>query len=328
MSRRKRIVIRSHSIDDFPLPPGTPRLTSPKRHLGEKYSVPELNRDYRFPDPNSEDTYSVKKNEDPGETYKRLLCETDILVNQWARDYITLDTPPANSCPSTPINFSQPPKNFLNDQIEHSERVTVQQTLDDPTIMSETTPKFPFNDFTEWDLKREAEHAADEYCGEDVTLPQNESSLAPKHSRPSLRGLYTGRLPHKIHPSLPKREIPILEHAAQAHSFLMAQNRAWKEQESEAEVTKSHDQILRETREAVLEISEAGFDFGFRESDPGAMSSDKSLHHQTKSPDMKVTPSICSNHHFQDDYYDCKKYNIWKLKKRFKVMRKYILNDA
>ncbi|TQS35176.1 hypothetical protein Golomagni_04411 [Golovinomyces magnicellulatus] len=208
------------TIDDFPLPPGTPRLV-PNNHEMQDNSVPEFDQNFRFPIIN----HQINRDElnNPELTCQRLRNEVETMAARLALDFAGLESTRAS-------------ENLENYQSNSHCRYNTSYSKTRPKTSHGRVeaPRFPFGDFAEWDLKLESDEINEpEHVIEDKVRP---------HVSPRLRA--------SIH----------------ARKFMIAQERARVDQERAAAA--ESDDILCQTREAVNHISEAGFDFGFGETEP------------------------------------------------------------
>ncbi|KAI6246108.1 hypothetical protein HI914_05647 [Erysiphe necator] len=234
---------QNQSIDDFPLPPCTPRHGSLSNAMQDD-SVPEFDRNFRFPN-NDVSTNHDDDLDDPEHTFMRLKNEVEILTARLARDFTDLDSS-ISSQPQT--------KNYPN---ETKCRISTRNidTRPKTSYGRVEAPRFSFRDFDGWDIKDERDETRMAGRYGDNHVQQQQISTRARAS--SLRNCQTQRQ---------MKDKPNLVIPVHARKYLIAQERARIDQEREAE--EERRRILAQTREAVAHISEAGFDFGFEGTGP------------------------------------------------------------
>ncbi|RKF66786.1 hypothetical protein GcM3_111006 [Golovinomyces cichoracearum] len=226
------------TIDDFPLPPGTPRL-EPNNHEMQDDSVPEFDQNFRFPIINQQ----INQDElnDPELTCQRLRNEVETMAARLALDFTGLES---TRTTENPENYQSSSHCRYNTSYSHIRPKTSHGRVE--------APRFPFGDFAEWDLKLERDEINEP---ENVIEDKAKPNVPPRLRASSLHSC-RNRRPMK------KAEFIIPAHA---RKFIIAQERARVDRERAAAA--ESDDILCQTREAVHHISEAGFDFGFGETD-------------------------------------------------------------
>lgn len=246
----------NQSIDDFPLPPCTPHHGSLSNAMQDD-SVPEFDKNFRFPN-NDIPTNHDDDLDDPEHTFKRLKNEVEILTARLAQDFTDLD----------PSIASEPqPKNYQSElNRRHSTRYT--ESRPKTSYGRVEAPRFSFRDFDGWDLRGETD-------GTRIAEPSEESHIQKQNQPTRSRANSL----HNCQNSRQMRDKPELVIPNHVRQFLIAQERARKDKEREAE--EEHKRILHQTREALIHISEAGFDFGFEGTEPEA-------HEIKKSPKSKL----------------------------------------
>ncbi|POS84792.1 hypothetical protein EPUL_003645 [Erysiphe pulchra] len=240
----------NQSIDDFPLPPCTPRHGSLSNAMQDD-SVPEFDKNFRFPN-NDIQTNHDDDLDDPEHTFKRLKNEVEILTARLAQDFTDLDS----SIASEPEN-----KNY---QSETNRRHSTRHIESRPKTSygRVEAPRFSFRDFDGWDLRGERDETRIAgRCEESNIQQQNQSTRSRANS------LHNCQTPRQM------RDKPDLVIPVHVRKYLIAQERARIDQEREAE--EERKRILLQTREAVVNISEAGFDFGFEGREPEAYKNKK-----------------------------------------------------
>ncbi|RKF63268.1 hypothetical protein OnM2_026056 [Erysiphe neolycopersici] len=249
----------NQSIDDFPLPPCTPRHGSLSNPMQDD-SVPEFDKNFRFPN-NDIPTNHDDDLDDPEHTFKRLKNEVEILTARLAQDFTDLDSP---------IVSESETKNYQNEiNRRHSTRYI--ESRPKTSYGRVEAPRFSFRDFDGWDLGGEKDETRIAgRCGENYIYQQNQSTRSRANS------LHNCQTPRQMRD---KPEVVIPVHV---RKYLIAQERARIDQEREAE--EQRKRILYQTREAVAHISEAGFDFGFDGTEPES-------HEIKKCPKVKITLS-------------------------------------
>lgn len=229
----------NQSIDDFPLPPGTP-LHASFDDVHAKVSVPEFNRSFRFPSSSTISSIAnSSKLDDPESVLKRLRHESNVLAARLAQKFTELD--PAG-CDSHYAHSSEQEKK------SDSEALCMNQVRPQTSNGAVLLPRFPFGEFGEWDINREADDT--ESDGENLILPHE--PLLPEYAGIS----YADISPRPIRKSSLTVSIPPHFPCGIAPPICSPTSKDFT-------VQNERDRILRETREASRAISNAGFDFGF-----------------------------------------------------------------